>query len=99
MFVKRPMAFRNKTNRIALPSHPAATAAAAAAAAAASQSDAAGMMSVMAERVPFTYGEFYDVPRQILFCIGDVWYFLRSYFDDEKDDYAKVYDVYRLPFR
>jgi hypothetical protein len=53
----------------------------------------------MMERIPIEYGEFYDLPRQITFQSGDEWYLLRSYFDEEKDEYSDVYDVYLLPFR
>jgi hypothetical protein len=34
----------------------------------------------------------------IRFQLGGHWYFMRSHFDGEKDDYADWYDVYRLPF-
>jgi hypothetical protein len=51
------------------------------------------------ERIPIEYGEFYDLPRQITFQSGDEWFLLRSYFDEEKDEYSDVYDVYLLPFR
>ena len=53
----------------------------------------------MAERIPIEYGEFYDYPRQITFQFGEEWFLLRSYFDEEKDEYSDVYDVYLLPFR
>jgi hypothetical protein len=53
----------------------------------------------VADRLPFTYGEFYDFPRMIRFRFGTEWYFLRSEFDEENDDYTDVYDVYLLPFR
>lgn len=53
----------------------------------------------MSERIPFTYGEFYDVPRMIRFPFEGEWYFLRSEFDEEKDEYADFYDIYRLPLR
>jgi hypothetical protein len=53
----------------------------------------------MGERLPITYGEFYDVPRMIRFRLGARWYFLRSYFDDTADEYADAYDVYELPFQ
>jgi hypothetical protein len=49
--------------------------------------------------IPITYGEFYDVPRMIRFQLGGQWYFLRSPFDEEQDDYIDSYDVYLLPFR
>lgn len=51
------------------------------------------------DRLPITYGEFYDVPRMIRFRLADEWYFLRSEFDEEQDDYSEDYKVYRLPFR
>jgi hypothetical protein len=53
----------------------------------------------MMERIPIEYGEFYDLPRQITFQSGEEWFLLRSYFDEEKDEYSEVYDVYLLPFR
>jgi len=49
-------------------------------------------------QIPITYGEFYDVPRMIEFQLGGQWYFLRSHFDEEKDDYTDFYDAYLLPF-
>ncbi len=51
----------------------------------------------MADKIPFTYGEFYDLPRMIEFQFEGEWYFLRSKFDEEKDDYNDFYDVYRIP--
>jgi hypothetical protein len=30
--------------------------------------------------------------------LGNAWYFLRSEFDDDEDDYSRFYKVYRLPF-
>lgn len=51
----------------------------------------------MVEKILFTYGEFYDRPRMIEFQFEGEWYFLRSKFDEEKDEYADFYDVYRLP--
>jgi hypothetical protein len=53
----------------------------------------------MEERIPITYGEFYDFPRMIRFQFGGEWFFLNSAFDEEKDDYPDSYDVYLLPFR
>jgi hypothetical protein len=53
----------------------------------------------MEDRVPITYGEFYDYPRMIRFQFGGEWFFLSSSFDEEKDDYPGFYDVYLLPFR
>jgi hypothetical protein len=49
--------------------------------------------------IPITYWEFYDVPRMIRFELGGQWYFLRSPFDEEQDEYSDFYDVYLLPFR
>ena len=51
------------------------------------------------DMIPFTYGEFYDVPRMIRFQFEGEWYFLRSEFDEEKDEYNDFYDIYRLPHR
>jgi hypothetical protein len=51
------------------------------------------------DRLPFSYGEFYDFPRMIRFCFEGNWYFLRSEFDDAKDDYDDSYKTYRLPYR
>jgi hypothetical protein len=48
--------------------------------------------------IPIIYGEFYDVPRMIRFQLGGKWYFMRSRFDEEKDDYTDFYEVYLLPF-
>lgn len=50
------------------------------------------------DRLPFTYGEFNDFPRMIRFRLGEEWFFLRSEFDEEVDDYRESYDVFRLPF-
>jgi hypothetical protein len=51
------------------------------------------------DRLPITYGEFYDFPRMIEFALGAEWFFLRSEFDEDKDDYTDFYKMYRLPFR
>ncbi len=48
--------------------------------------------------IPITYGEFYDVPRMIRFQLGGQWYFMRSRFDEDKDEYSDSFDVYLLPF-
>lgn len=53
----------------------------------------------MTDRIAFTYGNFYDVPRQIEIEFRGAWYFLRSYFETENDDYTSFYEVYLLPFR
>ncbi len=52
----------------------------------------------MPAKIPFKYGEFYDVPRQIRFTLRGRWYFMRSFFKEEKDDYSECYDLYILPF-
>ena len=46
--------------------------------------------------IPFVYGEFYDFPRMLRFAFGGQWYFLRSYFDEEQDEYEPNFVVYRL---
>ena len=33
----------------------------------------------MTDRIPISYGEFYDFPRMIRFQFGKEWYFLRSF--------------------
>ena len=48
------------------------------------------------ERIPIEYGDFYDLLRHITFQSGDEWFLLRSYFDEEKDEYSDVYDVSAL---
>jgi hypothetical protein len=53
----------------------------------------------MADRIPLTYGEFYEFPRMIRFQFEGEWFFLDSPFDVERDDYPDVYNVYLLPFR
>jgi hypothetical protein len=53
----------------------------------------------MADRIAFTYGEFYDFPRQVRFQLGNDWYYLSSAFDDARDDYPDFYDVFLLPFK
>jgi hypothetical protein len=58
------------------------------------QPEAGGHPSVAMKTIPITYGEFYDVPRMIRFRLGGKWYFMRSRFDEEKDDYTDFYEVY-----
>src|SRR5258706_8947509 len=53
----------------------------------------------MANTIPIKYGEFYDFPRQIRFCFEEEWFYLRSAFDEAKDDYPDYYAVYLLPYR
>src|SRR5712692_243344 len=48
--------------------------------------------------VPIVYGEFYDIRRMIRFELNGHWYFMRSHFDEENDEYTDLYDVYLLPF-
>jgi hypothetical protein len=47
--------------------------------------------------VPFSYAEFYDVPRLILFTYRDHLFLLASFFDEEKDDYEENYSIELLP--
>jgi hypothetical protein len=53
----------------------------------------------MNSRIPITYGEFYDFPRQIRFQFGTEWFYLSSPFDEIVDDYPDYYEVYLLPYR
>ncbi len=53
----------------------------------------------MADMIPIVYGEFYDFPRMLRFQIEGEWFLLRSFFDEERDEYSACYDVYLLPFR
>jgi len=53
----------------------------------------------MKDRSPIRYGAFYDYPRMIRFQFGEAWFFLRSAFDEEQDDYPNFYDVFLFPFR
>src|SRR5262249_1326665 len=43
--------------------------------------------------------EFCDFPRMIRFQFEGEWFFLDSPFDEDRDDYPDVYDVYLLLFR
>ena len=45
----------------------------------------------------FTYGDFYDVPRQIVLKYKDRLYVLLSAFDDQLDDYPDRYQVFLVP--
>ena len=47
---------------------------------------------------PFFYGDFYDVPRQIVVRYQGSLYILLSAFDDEQDDYSDFYAIYAVPF-
>ena len=46
--------------------------------------------------IPFKYGNFYDYPRDIVFCIGHNQFRLYCYFDQSTDDYNVYYDLYLL---
>ena len=48
----------------------------------------------MTEMMPFTYGEFYDVPRSLIFRYKDRFVLLKSSFDEEIDEYPDNYEVY-----
>jgi hypothetical protein len=43
------------------------------------------------------YRDFYDVPRLVVVEYGGRLYLLDSPFDEESDDYAEHYTIYRLP--
>jgi hypothetical protein len=47
--------------------------------------------------VPFKYGDFYDVPRLIVFRYKGHLLLLGSYFDEKQDDYQDSYSIYLLP--
>jgi len=47
--------------------------------------------------VPFKYGGFWDVPRNILLVYRDRVFLLESYFNEEKDDYDENYTVSEFP--
>lgn len=46
---------------------------------------------------PFTYGDFYDVPRQIILKYREEPYVWLSAFDDQLDDYPDSYQVFLVP--
>jgi hypothetical protein len=46
---------------------------------------------------PFQYAGFYDYPRTIVLRHREKLLLLESRFDDELDEYPKVYTVYLLP--
>ena len=47
--------------------------------------------------IPFTYGDFYDVPRHIVFTHGGSLDVLISVFDEQRNDCADCYSVYKAP--
>ncbi len=47
--------------------------------------------------VPFQYGDFWDVPRLIVFRYKGYLVLLGSYFDEKQDDYQDTYSIYLLP--
>jgi hypothetical protein len=51
----------------------------------------------MSNTVPFTYREFYDIPRAILLTHRGRWLYMTCPFDEEVDEYAPTYNVYELP--
>lgn len=53
----------------------------------------------MGGSIPVAYGDFYDYPRMVEFFFDGDWYFLRSYSEEEPDEYFPYCDVYGLPFR
>jgi hypothetical protein len=46
---------------------------------------------------PFTYAEFYDVPRLIILLVREKWILLDSAFNEDVDEYEPEYSVYQLP--
>lgn len=51
----------------------------------------------MIPEVPIIYRDFYDVPRVFLVFHRGQQLLFESVFDEERDDYSDVYDVYLLP--
>ena len=51
----------------------------------------------MPKWTPFSYREFYDVPRAIVASHGERTYFFDCPFDEQRDDYGTDYDVYLMP--
>jgi hypothetical protein len=47
--------------------------------------------------LPIHYRDFYDVPRMLVVEYSARLYLLDAPFDEEADEYADVYTVYRLP--
>ena len=47
--------------------------------------------------IPIKYRDFYDVPRLVVVEWREELYLLDSRFDDDLDEYADVFVVYRLP--
>ena len=50
----------------------------------------------MSTMVPFKYGGFWDVPRDLVLRYRDRSFRLHSYFDDDLDDYPDVYEIDEL---
>src|SRR4051794_36269071 len=46
--------------------------------------------------LPFAYRDFYDVPRLLLVCVGEHRLLLDCRFDSGLDEYAEIYEVYKL---
>ena len=51
----------------------------------------------MEEMTPFSYVEFYDVPRLLILVVRNKWILLRSAFNEDLDDYDPDYSVSLLP--
>jgi hypothetical protein len=51
----------------------------------------------MVDMVPFSYVEFYDVPRTMAFRYRGKLLLLQSAFDEKADEYPARYSVYVLP--
>jgi hypothetical protein len=43
------------------------------------------------------YREFYDVPRVFLVSYMEYFFLFESLFNEEQDDYLKIYEVYLMP--
>jgi hypothetical protein len=51
----------------------------------------------MEQRTKFTYREFYDLPRMVIFNHRGLKLLLDCKFDDALDEYPSAYKVYILP--
>lgn len=50
----------------------------------------------MSAMVPFKYGGFWDVPRDLVLRYRDRSFRLHSYFDDDLDEYPDIYEIDEL---
>jgi hypothetical protein len=50
----------------------------------------------MGDLLPIRYSGFWDFPHEFWVCFeGDSYLFWRGHFDEEKDDYPDVYEVFK----